>query len=113
MKEFLEEMGSQFDTVVLDTPPLISVTDPVVLSQHVSASVVVVRTFSTQRELARRVRDLLAQTRSKTLGVILNNADMPITGNYLYDSYYYRYDYYYYGGDDDESGKSRSRQTRS
>jgi len=107
MRELLEEMGDRFDTVVFDTPPAAHVTDAIVLCQYVHGVVLVVRCFTTQREMARRSRDLIAQAHGRLLGVVLNNVDVP---RGAYSSYYYRQYYYYYYG---EGGHRRKRGRRS
>jgi hypothetical protein len=68
---------------------------------------VVIRGFTTQRELAQRASELLQGTQGRMLGVILNNADTP-RGAYGYDGYYYYSSQYYYYGDSEESSKKRS-----
>ena len=114
MKDLLRDVHDHFDVVVFDTPPAINVTDSAVLSRSVHGAIMVVRCFSTQRELARRSRDLLSQAGGKLLGVILNNVDVPRGGYYAYDSYYYYHqDYYYYGDDNSKSIRKRRRRRAS
>ncbi|MBI5118037.1 polysaccharide biosynthesis tyrosine autokinase [Candidatus Poribacteria bacterium] len=109
MKSLIEEMDKEFDVVVFDTPPLVSVTDAAVLSQHVRNIVMVVRSFSTQKELLSRARDIVVETQSRVLGIVLNNADVP---RGTYHSYYYG-DYYGYGyGADDDDGDGTHKRRR-
>jgi len=112
MKDLLTDLHDHFDVVVFDTPPAINVTDSAVLSRNVHGAIMVVRCFSTQRELARRSRDLLTQAGGKLLGVILNNVDVPRSGYYSYDSYYYYHQYYYYYGDDNAKRVRKRRRRR-
>lgn len=91
MKELVAEISDLFDFIVYDTPPAVNTTDPAILSQLVQGVVLVLRSFSTEREVAIRARDILAGAQAKILGVVLNNADMPRSG---YQGYY-RYSYYY------------------
>lgn len=110
MKQLLEEMGSRFDITILDTPPLVSVTDAAVLCQYVKNVVMVVRSFSTQREIIARAKEIISETNSKVLGMVLNNVDVP-RGEY--HSYYYGY-YYGYGDEDGKrTKKGRSRNGKS
>lgn len=106
MKDLLEEIDSMFDVVVLDTPPLVCVTDAAVLSQYVSSIVLVVRSFSTQREIISRARDIVTETKSKVLGIILNNVDVARTSYHGYSSYYY------YGYSEEEDGRKTRKQRR-
>ncbi len=90
MGELLKEMNEEFDLVIFDTPPVVNVSDATLLCQHVPWTILVVRSFSTQRELAKRARDLLAQSKSRVWGAVLNNVDIPSSSyNYYYRSYYY------------------------
>jgi succinoglycan biosynthesis transport protein ExoP len=113
MRDLVAEMEEKFDKVIFDTPPTVNVTDSSVLLNFVDGAILVVRGFTTQRELARRAAELLQTGRGRVLGVILNNADTP-KGAYGYDGYYYYSSYYYYYGDSDETGKRvRKRRRRS
>jgi capsular exopolysaccharide synthesis family protein len=110
MRGLLREMEERFDRVIFDTPPVVNVTDATILMHFVGGGLVVVRGFTTQRELAQRASELLQGTQGRMLGVILNNADTP-RGAYGYEGYYYYSSYYYYYGDSEEEknrGKRRS-----
>jgi succinoglycan biosynthesis transport protein ExoP len=87
MFELLAELREQYDHVVLDTPPTLSVTDAVVLSTRADAVVLVIRSSQTTKPALRRARDILAQVNARVAGVLLNavNLDSP---DY---SYYYEY----------------------
>ena len=113
MRELLKEFDALFDVVIFDTPPVINVTDSVILSQYVHGAIMVVRSFSTQREFARRAKELLTQSQGKVLGVVLNNVDIPRGGYYSYDSYYYYQQYYYYYSDDNKKKVRKRRRRRS
>ena len=89
MKDLLRILGHQFDHILIDSPPLISVTDPVILSTMVDGSILVVQAGKSTRELVRRARQELAGVGAKVFGVVLNNVDVRREG---YDDYdYYRY----------------------
>jgi len=68
MRDLLDELGARFDIIVVDSPPALSVTDPVVLSQYVPGVVMVVRSFTTQCKLAQRAAELLGQAPSRPAG---------------------------------------------
>jgi len=104
----LNEMERTFDRVIFDTPPVVNVTDATILMHFVGGGLVVIRGFTTQRELAQRASELLQGTQGRMLGVILNNADTP-RGAYGYDGYYYYSSQYYYYGDSEESSKKKSK----
>jgi len=89
MKDLLRNLGQQFDHILIDSPPLISVTDPVILSTMVDGSILVVQAGKTTRELVRRARRELGGVGAKIFGVVLNNVNVKREG---YDDYdYYRY----------------------
>jgi capsular exopolysaccharide synthesis family protein len=110
MRGLLREMEEMFDRVIFDTPPVVNVTDATILMHFVGGGLVVVRGFTTQRELARRASELLQGTQGRMLGVILNNADTP-RGAYGYEGYYYYSSYYYYYGDSEEEKKRGKRRS--
>jgi polysaccharide biosynthesis transport protein len=87
MFDLLAELREQYDHVVLDTPPTLSVTDAVVLSTRADAVVLVIRSSQTTKPALRRARDILTQVNARVAGVLLNavNLDSP---DY---SYYYEY----------------------
>ena len=90
MLNFLDNMRSMFDMVVLDSPPIISVTDSEILSRVVDGALLVVKAETTEVELMRHAVELMRNERSPFLGVVLNN--------FVYKSgygAYYKYYYYY------------------
>ncbi|MGH9939851.1 MAG: polysaccharide biosynthesis tyrosine autokinase, partial [Blastocatellia bacterium] len=89
MKDLLRILGQQFDHILIDSPPLISVTDPVILSTMVDGSILVVQAGKSTRELVRRARRELAGVGAKIFGVVLNNVDLKREGYNDYD--YYRH----------------------
>ncbi len=94
MKEFLAEMQTRYDLILLDTPPVIAVTDAQIVSTLVDGMILVVSSGVTQTELAKRAKDLILKVGGKIIGLVLNNFDIYNT----YGSYYkyYRYYNYYY-----------------
>jgi capsular exopolysaccharide synthesis family protein len=108
MRGLLSEMEEMFDRVIFDTPPVVNVTDATILMHFVGGGLVVVRGFTTQRDLAQRASELLQGTQGRMMGVILNNADTP-RGAYGYDGYYYYSSQYYYYGDSEEDMRKRGK----
>ena len=107
MTELIREMARRFDFVVFDTPPMVNVTDSAVLSQQIDGTLLVVRTFATDRSAIARVRELLNGAEVRLLGVVVNAVDAPRTG-YEYERYCYNYQYDY-----TETGKKRTKRKRS
>ena len=85
MKEFLAEMKTQFDYVLIDTPPIISVTDSGILGSQAEGVLMVIQAGRTQRGIVKRAEELLTQAHSKILGHVLTNIE------YHLPEYIYRY----------------------
>ncbi|KGK91250.1 capsular biosynthesis protein [Desulfosporosinus sp. HMP52] len=99
MKRLIEEVSEQFDMVLIDTPPIIAVTDAAVLAQEVDGVILVLASGEVNKEYAQRAKDQLDKVGAKILGAVINKADMKTS------EYYY---YYYYHGSDDHKKKKRS-----
>jgi len=100
MRNTLEELRGQYDHIVVDTPPTLSVTDAVVLSPGADAIVLVIRSGQTTKQALRRSRDILMQVNAKVSGVLLNAVDLSSPDYYYYYEYQGKYSRYYR---DDES----------
>ena len=94
MKEMLRMLGEQFEHIIIDSPPLISVTDPVILSTMVDGSILVIQAGRSTRDMVRRARQELSGVGAKIFGVVLNNVDVKREG---YDDYYHQRYYSNYG----------------
>ena len=105
MKDMLDEMREQYDHIVIDTPPTLSVTDAVVLSPRVDSVVLVIRSGQTTKQALRRARDILAQVNARVTGVLLNAVDLTSPDYYYYYEYQGKYgDVYYREEDGGHSG---------
>jgi succinoglycan biosynthesis transport protein ExoP len=87
MKDILEELRKQFDHIVVDSPPTLSVTDAVVMSTAADAVVLVIRSGHTTKPALRRARDILLQVNARVCGVLVNAVDLNSP------DYYYHYEY--------------------
>lgn len=104
MKHLIEEMRTKFAYVIFDSPPVLAVTDAVVLAANADGVVLCVHGGKTPRELVQRSAERLRQANIPVLGAILNNLDLHQYG-YTYRKSYY--DYYESG----EEEKERPRKT--
>jgi capsular exopolysaccharide synthesis family protein len=95
MRDVLAELREQYDHIVVDTPPALSVTDAVVLSQRADAVVLVIRSGQTTKQALRRARDILARVSAKVVGVLLNAVDLSSPDYYYYYEYQGKYSRYY------------------
>ena len=76
MAEILVMLKGQADYVLIDTPPIVAVTDAAILSPRVDGVLLVVNAGKTRRDLAVKARDMLQQVNANILGVVLNNAQV-------------------------------------
>ncbi len=93
MVELLKRLGKKYDIIVIDSPPLMSVTDALILSKVVDGTLVVARAGKTTYEVARKGLKSLSDLNSHVLGIVLNALDLKKS-----DYYYYRYRDYYSSG---------------
>jgi polysaccharide biosynthesis transport protein len=106
MFDLLAEMREQYDHVIVDTPPTLSVTDAVVLSTRADAVVLVIRSAQTTKPALRRSRDILAQVNARVAGVLLNAVDLDSADYYYYYEYQGKYGQRYYDENMDASGEN-------
>ena len=84
-----------FDWVVIDTPPVLAVTDAVIVAQKVAGVVFVIGSEMTRRVHAERALETLQSGRARSIGVVLNRVDFN-RNKYYYSRYYgYQYKSYY------------------
>ena len=90
MGHLLERLKEVFDYVVIDTPPLLSVSDAFVLAPHADGVILVVWSGKTRRESLRLAKEKLDLMSVSTLGVVINRINLKELG-YYYRDYYYSY----------------------
>lgn len=88
--ELIEELGTKYDRIIIDSPPVLAVTDAVVLSGKVDGTIVVVKAGETHRNAVFQVREIMKSVKSSDLiGVILNMVETEKTGGYYHYYHYY------------------------
>ncbi|MFA7467757.1 MAG: CpsD/CapB family tyrosine-protein kinase [Desulfotomaculaceae bacterium] len=87
MKELISRALEKFDYVLLDSPPINIVTDPIVLSALVDGVIMVVKSDATRYDNARDAQAKLEKVGANIIGVILNGVNMS-SGDYYYHYYY-------------------------
>jgi capsular exopolysaccharide synthesis family protein len=103
MHDLLMKWREEYDHVIVDSPPVISVTDAVILSVQTDAVLLIIRSGQTTAAHVRRTRNLLQSVKANVLGVVVNAADLA-SPDYYY--YYYRSNYPYYSDGKDNAHKS-------
>jgi polysaccharide biosynthesis transport protein len=99
MRDLLIDLREKYDHIIIDTPPTLSVTDAVVLSQRTDAIILVIRSSQTTKQALRRSRDILMQVNAKITGVLLNAVDLTSPDYYYYYEYQGKYHDSYYRED--------------
>jgi succinoglycan biosynthesis transport protein ExoP len=96
MKMLLTNLGNgPFDWIIVDTPPVLAVTDAVVLAPLVSGVVFVIGAEMTRRRLAERALETVMSAHPKQIAVVLNKVDFA-RNKYYYSRYYgHQYKNYY------------------
>ncbi len=102
MHELVSSLRKQYDHIVIDTPPVLSVTDAAVVSPMADTVVLVIRAGQTTKQALKRARDILVQVNARISGVVLNAVDLNAPG-YQYYGYGSKYAAYY---NEDETPRS-------
>lgn len=98
MKRLIKEASEQFDIVLIDTPPIVAVTDAAILAQEADGVIIVLASGEVNKDYAQRAKEQLDKVGAKILGAVLNKADLNTS------EYYY---YYYYHGSEDPKNKQK------
>ncbi len=96
--QLVKSLQSEYDFIFIDAPPILMVTDAVLIARSTDAAVLVIRAGVTRRAAVRRVLETLGPTRNKLLGVILNAVDLR-SPDYNSAYGYYGDNSYYVDGD--------------
>ena len=97
MQNILQRAKGEYDYVLIDTPPVLPVTDSLVLGSMVDGLILVIDSGEVKVEMAREVKNQLVHAGANILGVVLNKVRSEHHG--------YGYGYYYYYGHDGEKHK--------
>lgn len=93
MKKFLESLKETYDYIIIDTPPIIMVTDAQILSKYADGCLLVIASGEADKNAAIKAKELLENVDAKILGVVLNKLDTKRKGYYgHYYNYYYTKD---------------------
>ena len=110
-KKFLDDLGDRFDRIVIDSPPVVPVTDSAIISTLVDGTVFVVRAFATSRHMSRQGLRTLRDVDSPVVGVVLNAVNLSRREySYSYQYYYHRDGYASAEGSDDGPESPQSMQ---
>ena len=114
MQRFLTLLGEKYDRIIMDSPPVLAVTDSIVLSRLVEGIILVVGAGASSKNSVTRAVELLKEVNARICGAVLNNLNVD-KERYYYSRYYY-YDYGKYGsyayGDNGHRKKKRRKVIR-
>lgn len=91
MASIIDNLAERYDYVIIDSPPILPVTDSVILSRFVDGVVMVVRGSATPRRVVADARQRLRAVGARMLGIILNDVDVSAGDYYYYNRYYQAY----------------------
>ncbi len=121
--EIIDVVREQYDMVILDSPPLLAVTDPAAIAPRVDTVVLVTRLKKSARKTAARAREILGSLGANIIGVVVNGVNPGKGYGYQYGKYKYGYQFgyryrygpYYYDAHEAhaEGEKTRVRKRRS
>lgn len=82
MGEILQSLRGAADVVIIDTPPILAVSDAVVLAPRVDGVMIVLQAGRTRREHAKQARVILEKAKANVIGVVLNGAELTQASGY-------------------------------
>jgi capsular exopolysaccharide synthesis family protein len=88
MTRLLRQLEQTYQWIILDTPPLLPVTDATLLARESTGLILVVRMAATPRTAIKRAQELLAELRLPVLGCILNDFNQKTRHDEYYSRYY-------------------------
>ena len=100
MSEMIQDVKQRFDLILVDSPPILGVSDASVIASEVDLSIIVVQHRKLPRNMLLRVKQSIENVGGNILGVVLNNVDIRSDSQYQYYTSYYTY----YAPSDSQSG---------
>jgi polysaccharide biosynthesis transport protein len=105
MRQLIDALLPLYSFIIIDAPPVLGLSDTLILSTMTDGVVMVVRAGDTPKDSVIQARKLLKGVNGKILGVVLNGVK---ESDLKYGSYYYYYSYYYYE-EDSEGHRNRKK----
>jgi capsular exopolysaccharide synthesis family protein len=108
MRILLATAANHFKYIIIDSPPIASFTDGVLISSIVDGVLLVVQGGKTSRQVVKRTRQMLHEIGAKVIGVVLNKIDLRSQEYYYYHQDYKSYYYSEKNGNESATGKALS-----
>lgn len=95
LKKLIAEVGKKYDRVVIDSPPILAVSDPLILASLSDGSLYVTKFDRSKRHLSKKCIEQLQSGGVNIIGAIINEVDLrKARYSYYYNNYYYQNRYY-------------------
>lgn len=91
LKRFFDEIHFYYNTIIIDTAPVIPVSDALIIGAEVNGVIFVVRAGRTRRDVAKRACNLMTDAGVNILGIVVNDVEGVLPFYYSYDYYGYNY----------------------
>lgn len=91
MARLLEDFAGKYTQIIIDSPPILAVTDASVLAGHVDGAVLVLRSGETEQRAAERAVDQFRRLNVRIFGAVLNEVAISANDESYYLQYYYHY----------------------
>lgn len=108
-RQLVETLGEHYDKVIVDSPPVLAVTDASIIGTCVDGALLVLRSGKNTRSAASKAKEQLLSVGTRLLGVALNDVNLARNG---YGSYHGQYYYEYYEGDQVDQRQPRRRERK-
>jgi capsular exopolysaccharide synthesis family protein len=96
---FLKEARKEYDIIIIDSPPIIAVSDSAIIAPHVDATIIVHKQGMVPRKILKRAKMTLDNVQGKVAGIVLNDVSAKIYPEYA------KFQIQYYGHDQKEEPK--------
>jgi len=106
MEQLLKTLKNEFDIILIDSTPVMPVTDSTILSSRADGTIIVYQVGRVPRSALFRTKERLESVKSHVLGIVLNNTKSEMSG---YFQGYHRYYSEYYGTDDKSTKKKKKK----
>jgi Mrp family chromosome partitioning ATPase len=93
MRDLLARVKDRFDTILIDTPPVLAVIDPVIVSSLADCTVLVVQAGKTTRRALGKAVDEVRKAKAEIVGVVFNEVKLGRQGRSAPYYHYYQYEY--------------------
>jgi succinoglycan biosynthesis transport protein ExoP len=109
MQDLMTIVKDSFDVILIDTPPVLAVIDPLIISSFSDLTILVIKTNSTKRKLLLKAIEELKKAKAEVVGAVFNDAKIRSDGYY---APYFQYEYYQDKASDEASTRTEKRNTR-